>query len=164
MAARKLSQGAVAAAMEGLLRWMSPGEFQTRCFQNGEIRDILQEAMEGNIDTAALVDALTTVFEEEYLVEVIERAEETRQQLAEFIVDNAQMISQIEGVALKRLKWKPGSPNKKYRWLCKDCGTNRGLHYFPIEFCRSCGGQHIVRQITQDRMGYKYRKDRAINQ
>lgn len=147
--------------LEGLLRWMEPTEFLSTCLSREEVRDHI---LDKDGDAELLSEVLTTVFEEEYLPEMLDRFEESNQRLAEWLLEHGRAEITERGHPLKKLKWKEGNPKLKYRWLCKDCGTSKGIHYYPIQYCRTCNGQNLVRQVTKDSLGYTYRQERVITQ
>lgn len=146
--------------LEGLLRWMEPGEFLNLCLSNTDVQWQLDQQGTLHEDTALMSDALGTLFDEEYLVQIIERFEESKDRLVEWLLENGRKKTEERGGhPKKRLKWPPGEPGLNYQWLCKNCGPSY-IHFYPIQACCNCGGQKLVRQVTKDAMGWRYDRDR----
>ncbi len=147
--------------------WMDPHLFVQMCYADERVREMLARAFEQNADPGeVLTDLLNEIFEEKYLVHVLDEFETAKAYIAEWMIRNhCYRMTDPNRVAKKKprrkkIKWKEGDPGKRYRWLCKACGTRCGVHYFPIQYCRTCGKQDIVRQVTRDSCGYQYRPDR----
>lgn len=145
--------------LRGLLRWMEPEEFLGLCLRNADLRELIDQ----DGDAGQIEDLLNEIFDEQYLVQILERFDEAKQRIAKFLRLYGDDLIEDRGDVPRKLKWRPGDLKRKYRWLCKDCGERCGIHYFPIDYCRTCGEQNIVRQVTKSVMGYTYARKRVIN-
>lgn len=122
----------------------------------------LQQLLKASSRTEPSDDVLTRmdeIFEEEFLVFLLDEFDQARPYLAKHLL-STQRPSRKK-TRIKELKWPPGDPTKKYFWLCKTCGENKGIHYYPIQKCCTCGKRsQLVRKMTKSPMGYVYRADR----
>lgn len=123
------------------------------CDADEELQGVLASC---NGPEPALFELLDRIFEDQFLVFILDEFERAKPYLAQCLINEHR--KQLPRKMLKVLKWKPGDPGKKYRWMCKakTCGERCGIHYYPIQKCCSCGGQNLVRQVTTSRLGYVY--------
>lgn len=122
----------------------------------------LQRLLKASPRTEPSDDVLTRmdeIFEEEFLVFLLDEFERAKPYLARNLLNTRR--ASPKKARVKVLKWPPGDPTKRYFWLCKACGEHKGIHYYPVQKCCTCGKRsQLVRKVTKSPMGYKYRADR----
>lgn len=101
-------------------------------------------------DAEALLEAVNDVYEEAFLVALLEAWDSKKKRVAAWVKYRLAQGPK-DG---KKLRFPRPDPRKLYFWKCKDCGDRCGIHYYPVDWCRNCQGQNIVRQTTNSPMGY----------
>lgn len=140
--------------------WLHLQTFLELCRNDERVQT---ELAHEKVSRARMNKLLDEIFENEYLVWLLEQwAPEIREELGKHLVMASRKKPQAEPAAppnhkpaARRRRKSDIDADKKYRWVCRACGRQRGVHYYPAAQCGSCGSAYsIEREETTHAMGY----------
>lgn len=124
--------------------WIDPELFLSMCREDPSVQSAFSSG-----DVEELHAAIEKVFDERWLVRLIQNWEERSPQIFQWVEESLDKPRPKQA----RRRGRGPDPNKRYRFRCKKCGEKCGIHYYSTSTCCSCGGSDIVREETKSPMG-----------